>query len=179
MILWRGPALERLLDARHAALVDASATRLRRWGWQVIPEVTYSIFGERGSIDLLGNREDHRAVVVEEVKSELTRAEETLRKLDEKVRLTAERIARERLGWTPAVVGRILVLPDADRARREIREHAAVFDVSLPARGAEVRAWLRDPSGPMAGILFVADIDRNGRNVARPGAQRVRVGPRR
>ena len=74
---------------------------LRRLGWDVIPELTYSIYGERGSIDLFGSRADRLAVVVEEVKSDLTRVEETLRKLDEKVRLVTERIGRERLGWAP------------------------------------------------------------------------------
>jgi transcriptional regulator with XRE-family HTH domain len=174
-VLWRGPALERLLDARHAALVDASAIRLRGWGWDVMAEVTYSSYGERGSIDLLGTRADRGAVVVEEVKSELARVEETLRKLDEKARLIGSDVGRDRLGWTPRVVGRVLVLPDTDRARRQVAGHAAVFDAALPARGPALRAWLRDPEGPIAGILFVADIDRDGRNAVRPGAQRVRV----
>jgi transcriptional regulator with XRE-family HTH domain len=174
-VLWRGPALDRLVDARHAVLIDASATGLVRLRWDVMPEVTYSVFGERGSIDLLGARADRRAVVVEEVKSDLTRIEETLRKLDEKVRLVHERIARERYGWPPSSVGRVLVLPDTDRARRQVRAHAGVFDLALPARGPEVRAWLRDPVGPMSGILFVADIGPDGRNTARPGIQRVRI----
>ncbi len=174
-VLWRGPSLDRLVDARHAALVDAAAARLTRVGWEVIPEVTYSVFGERGSIDLLGGRHDRRAAIVEEVKSDLTRVEETLRKLDEKARLVREGIARERFGWGPLVVGRMLVLPDADRARRQVRAHASVFDAALPERGSAVRAWLRDPVGPMAGILFVADITGDGTNAARPGTQRVRV----
>ena len=177
-VLWRGPGLDRLVDARHAALVDASAVRLQRLGWGVSPEVSYSEFGERGSIDLLGARAEQRAVVVEEVKSDLTRTEETLRKLDEKVRLVASKLGYARLGWRPRVVGRILVLPDSDRARRQVRTHAAVFDAALPARGTEVRAWLRDPVGAMAGILFVADITPDGTNAARPGTQRVRVGSR-
>jgi transcriptional regulator with XRE-family HTH domain len=174
-VLWRAPALERLADARHAALVDASALRLRRLGWDVLPEVSYSEFGERGSIDLLGWRQAERAVVVEEVKSDLTRVEETLRKLDEKVRLATERIALDRIGWRPRVVGRVLVLRDTDRARRQVRAHATVFDTALPARGPVVRAWLRAPGGPLAGILFVADISPDGTNAARPGIQRVRV----
>jgi hypothetical protein len=178
-VLWRGPALDRLLDARHAALVDASAIRLRRWGWDVMPEVTYSSFGERGSIDLLGARADRRAVVVEEIKSEVTRVEQTLRKLDEKARLIGGAVGRERLGWVPRVVGRVLILPDTDRARRQVAAHAPVFDVALPARGSALREWLRDPVEPIAGILFVADIDPGGRNAVRPGAQRVRVGPGR
>ena len=108
--------------------------RLRRLGWEVSPEVSYSEWGERGSIDLLGARVERRAMVVEEVKSDLTRAEETLRKLDEKVRLVAGKVGYARLGWRPRTVGRILVLPDTDRARRQVRTHAAVFEAALPAR---------------------------------------------
>jgi transcriptional regulator with XRE-family HTH domain len=174
-VLWRGPALDRLVDARHAALVGSATTRLQRSGWQVLPEVSYSEYGERGSIDILGWRVEERAVVVEEIKSDLTRTEETLRKLDEKARLVGAKVAGDRLGWRPRVVGRVLVLPDTDRARRQVRAQAIVFDAALPARGPEVRAWLRDPAGPMAGILFVADITPDGTNAARPGAQRVRV----
>ena len=176
-VLWRGPSLDRLVDARHAALVDFAARRLLRLGWTCLPEVSYSEFGERGSIDLLGSRADRKAVVVEEVKSDLTRIEETLRKLDEKVRLVARAIAYDRLGWRPNVIGRVLVLPDTDRARRQVAAHAATFDAAFSARGPEVRAWLKDPIGPLSGVLFVADITPDGSNAARPGAQRVRVKP--
>jgi transcriptional regulator with XRE-family HTH domain len=178
-VMWRGPALDRLVDARHAALVDSAASRLSRFGWEVLPEVSYSEFGERGSIDILGWRLEERAVVVEEVKSDVTRMEETLRKLDEKVRLVGEKLALDRLGWRPRIVGRVLVLPDTDRARRQVRSHAVVFDAALPARGPAVRAWLRRPVGSIAGVLFVADIAADGTNAARPGTQRVRVAARR
>jgi transcriptional regulator with XRE-family HTH domain len=174
-VLWRGPSIDRLVDARHAALVDSAARRLRQLGWDVLPEVSYSEFGERGSIDLLGSRADRHAVVVEEVKSDLTRIEETLRKLDEKVRLVARTISHDRLGWRPSIVGRVLVLPDTDRARRQVSAHAATFDAAFSARGSEVRAWLKDPVGPLSGVLFVADTTPDGTNAARPGAQRVRV----
>jgi hypothetical protein len=117
--------------------------------------------------------------VVEEVKTDLARVEETLRKLDEKARLVVDKIGRDRFGWQPLLLGRVLVLPDTDRARRQVRTNSAVFDPALPARGGAVRAWLRDPEGPMAGILFVADIAPDGTNAARPGAQRVRVRVRR
>jgi hypothetical protein len=123
----------------------------------------------------LGWRVDERAVVVEEVKSDLTRVEETLRKLDEKARLVGEKVAHDRLGWRPRIVGRVLVLPDTDRARRQVRANAVLFDAALPARGSTVRAWLRDPVESMAGIVFVADITSDGTNAARPGAQRLRV----
>ena len=41
-VLWRGEGLERLLDRRHAALVDLVVRRLRRYGWQVVVEASFS-----------------------------------------------------------------------------------------------------------------------------------------
>lgn len=50
-VLWRGPGLDRLLDADHSRLVGAGAERLRAPRWdQVLIEVSYSVFGERGSL---------------------------------------------------------------------------------------------------------------------------------
>jgi transcriptional regulator with XRE-family HTH domain len=163
-VVWRGAGLDRLLDARHAGLVESSVAHLSRLGWDARVEVTYSIYGERGSIDVLGGREADRAAAVEEVKSDLVRLEETVRKLDEKARLVRDRIAFERFGWRPAAVARILVLPDTDRARGQVKRHAAVLDLAFPARGPEVRRWLRNPVGDLAGILFVADASGGGTN---------------
>ncbi|HVH18470.1 MAG TPA: helix-hairpin-helix domain-containing protein, partial [Myxococcota bacterium] len=52
----RGFALDgdRLLDERHAAMVEAVMRRLVALGWKVRAEVTFSSFGERGSIDVFG-----------------------------------------------------------------------------------------------------------------------------
>ncbi|MHB8399990.1 MAG: helix-turn-helix domain-containing protein, partial [Candidatus Limnocylindrales bacterium] len=50
---WRGAATDRLLDERHAKLNGSLAAMLARHDWLVEPEVSYSRFGERGSIDLL------------------------------------------------------------------------------------------------------------------------------
>ena len=52
-IVWRGGALDRLLDERHALLTGRVAELLCEWGWQVATEVTFSRYGERGPIDLL------------------------------------------------------------------------------------------------------------------------------
>lgn len=175
----RGPALDRLLDERHAALVEAVVARLVAAGWQVEVEVSYSIYGERGSIDVLAAHPGRRVALVLEIKSDLVRIEETIRKLDEKARLVRERIAEERFGWRPLEVGRILVLPDADRSRRQVRTHGATLGVALPQRGSNVRALLRDPEGPLGGIVFVADISRGRTTRTRVGIQRVRVRPRR
>src|SRR5438874_1584361 len=50
---WRGAELDRLLDQGHAALAGAVTELLTSLGWEVQAEVSYSIWGERGSIDLL------------------------------------------------------------------------------------------------------------------------------
>jgi transcriptional regulator with XRE-family HTH domain len=110
-IVWHGADLDRLLDARHASLVEAAVQALRRLGWESLVETTYSIYGERGSIDVLGGTARRLAVVVEEVKSDIPRLEETIRKLDEKERLVVKQIAQERFGWQPSTIGRILLVP--------------------------------------------------------------------
>ena len=92
-VLWRGAALDRLLDEGHARLVEASVAMLRRDAWDVRVEVSYAVYGERGSIDVLGGRADRRAIVVQEIKTELVRLEETIRKLDEKERLVRGQLA--------------------------------------------------------------------------------------
>lgn len=83
-VSWRGGALDRLLDEAHASLVAAVVEILRAAGWEVIVEATYSEYGERGSIDILGARRDVRAALLVEVKSDLTVIEATVRKADEK-----------------------------------------------------------------------------------------------
>ena len=176
-VQWRGASLDRLLDARHAALVAASVGRLGALGWKTRVETTYSIFGERGSIDVLGALPAVQAVLVEEVKSELGSLEETIRKLDEKVRHVRERIAEAEFGWRPAFVGRLLVLPETTRARGRVALLDPVLRVAFPDRGPTVRAWLRAPSGGLSGVLFQPEIATGDIKQDRRGAQRVR-GPR-
>lgn len=174
MVHWRGAGLDRLFDARHAPLVAASVSRLVPHGWDTRVEASYSIYGERGSIDVLGGLVRLRAVLVEEIKSELANLEETIRKLDEKVRLVREEIGREQFGWQPALVGRLLVLPDSTTARRRVATLEPVLRVAFPDRGADVRQWLREPSGPLSGILFQPDIASGDPKSNQQGARRVR-----
>jgi DNA-binding Xre family transcriptional regulator len=156
IVRWRGGSLDHLLDARHASLAESTIQRLLDAGWSVQPEVSYSVFGERGSIDLLAWHESSRTLLVIELKTELTSIEETLRRHDSKVRL-APGIARERFGWDPAVVARLLVLPEDRTTRRRIEEHRATFRRVYPHGNAAVKRWLSNPQGAMAGILFLPD----------------------
>jgi hypothetical protein len=152
--LWRGAELERLLDTEHARLVAEVARRLEALGWEVALEVTYSEYGERGSIDVLGLRPGARAVVVVEVKTEIPSAEAMGRKLDEKARL-APAIVRKRYGWTPIALCQVVVMPESMRLRRLV-DRSAVIGRMFPAKPRRIRAWLRRPHGSLAGTWFLS-----------------------
>ena len=158
-VLWRGEELDRLLDAEHARLVEAVTRQLVAAGWQVHPEVTFQIAGERGSVDVLALDPRHRAVLVIEVKSVVPDVQAMLAALDRKVRL-APAILRERnlSSSGPQAISKILVLPGDRTARRRIERHSATFERVLPARTIELRRWLVDPLEPIAGIMFVSGV---------------------
>ncbi len=174
LVLWRGGAIDRLLDERHAKLVGLMVARLSALGWRVVVEATYSVYGERGSIDVLAGHDATRSLLVEEVKSELMSVEVVGRKTDEKLRLARAQLCRERFGWTPIAAARVLVLPATDTSRRSVARHAAVLGTAFPVRGREVTRWLRRPGGDLSGILFVSDISGRDGSGARGGSQRVR-----
>ena len=152
---WRGGAIDRLRDARHAALVAEVVLLLEALGWQTAVEATYSEFGERGSIDVLATRAADRVVLIVEVKSEITSLEATLRQLDPKVRL-ASRIVADRYGWRPAAVGRLLVVEATMTNRRRVASLRTVLDRAFPIRSVEARRWLARPSGTCSALLFVS-----------------------
>jgi len=152
--------------------MGACARWLHRLGWQTHAEVSYSEWGERGSIDLLAWHSRSEVLLVIEIKTELASVEETLRKHDEKVRL-AETVAR-RFGWQPRSIGRLLVFPEDRTQRRRIAAHASVINGSYPMRTRQVRAWCRAPSGPIAGLMFLSDAAASRGTAAVGRRERVR-----
>lgn len=160
VLRWRAGDLDRLVDEGHAAILGTVAAMLSISGWQVRSEVSYSVYGERGSIDILAWHAPTRTLLVIEIKTELNSVEETLRKHDEKTRL-APRIASERFGWRAVSVGRLLVLPDLSTPRRRVSRHREILERAYPLRGFALRSWLRDPGliesrAGVAGLLFVS-----------------------
>jgi len=154
---WNGAAADRLLDERHARMGERAVrfiSTLEDWLTEV--EVTFSDYGERGSIDLLAVNLPASVAMVGEVKSAIGSLEETNRTLDMKVRL-APKIVFQRHGWRPTTIAKILIVPSDNSIRRAIEAHEATMRSAYPARGREVRAWLRKPSGPLRGIWFVPD----------------------
>lgn len=143
-----------LLDARHARLGELVVTTFKANAWQVRVEYSFSHYGERGSVDVVGWRPAERALVVVEVKSQLVDVQDTLSTLDRKARLVPALLARDE-GWRPALVGRILVLPEATASRLAIARHGATFDAALPDRTVAVRRWLALPRGELRGVWFL------------------------
>lgn len=163
---WRGAELERLIDADHARIVRQVVRRLQALGWSPLVEVTYSEFGERGSIDVLALQPEKRAALVVEVKSDLPSDEAVARKLDEKGRL-ASTIVRRRTGWSPSTLGMVLVFPESPRLRRRLAGSAALAQM-FPIASRQLAAWLRDPQGAFAATWFLSGITpRNPRRVGR------------
>jgi len=169
-LFWRGGALDRLLDQHHAGLVEQIVRALTSAGWEARPEVTYSRYGERGSVDVIGVRPAARAAFIVEAKSDITSVEGTNRHFAPKIRL-APFIVREQFGFEPAIVGAALVLPDSTTARRRIAAHEATFSALYPGRTLDVRRWLQRPLAPLRAIWFLADIDEGDprRSIATPG----------
>jgi transcriptional regulator with XRE-family HTH domain len=179
-VRWQGDRLDQLLDARHASIQQATAELLSRFGWTVRVEVSFNHYGDRGRIDVFACHPRIRVVLVVEAKSGLGDLQETLGRLDVKVRV-ARQLARE-LGWTDVSgVVPALVIGDSRAARRVVAQHGALL-ARLSARGRSAVVWLRRPADPMPdGLLwFVNPPDshqvstrRRGGASKRPSAQVV------
>jgi transcriptional regulator with XRE-family HTH domain len=169
---WNGEGLDRLLDQAHAGLVEQVVQRLRAEGWEADVEVSFSIRGERGSIDVLGYHEASGIVLVTEVKSVVPDSQATLAGVDRKARLAPD-IARAR-GWTCRGVARLLVIGDSSTSRRRIDALASTYRTAFPVSGAAVNQWLRRPGGPIAGLLFLPYMPSTHARKPTTGMQRVR-----
>lgn len=169
---WRGGELARLLDQDHAALTAAARRRLDSAGWQTDVEVTFSRFGERGSIDILAFHSLARVLLVVEVKSVIADIQGLLQPIDAKARL-APGIGRDR-GWTARAVVPCLVVADSTTTRRRVAANGPLFS-RFAVRGRSALRWLRAPVGTPTGLLLLTDPPSiRGGNVRRAGRQRVR-----
>jgi transcriptional regulator with XRE-family HTH domain len=154
---WNGEALDRLLDADHASIVEAAVRLLRSSGWIAQAEVTFALGGERGSVDIIAWHQSTGHLVVVEVKSVVADAQDTLSKLDRKARL-AVRIAPA--GWRVRAVGALLVIGESRTNRRRIGSLGETFAAAYPERNIAVRRFLRAPATrpaarPIRGLLFL------------------------
>jgi transcriptional regulator with XRE-family HTH domain len=154
VVRWNGEGLDRLLDEAHAALVD-QIVATQRLGWEVATEVSFNVFGERGSVDVVAWHSSTQVLLVVEAKSVVPDVQATLTAIDRKQRL-GRAIVRDR-GWRPTAVARLLVIAEHRTARRRVDQHASTFASAFPARGVELRQWLRRPtSEAVSGLWFLA-----------------------
>jgi transcriptional regulator with XRE-family HTH domain len=173
---WRGAEMTRLLDERHAELEASVVERLLAAGWIATPERSFSIWGERGSIDVFARHPVRDALLVVEVKTRLVDLQDLFSTLDRKQRLGPE-LARAD-GWRPTATASVLVLPEETWARNAVRQHQPLFRAALPGRTADVRHWLENPRGDLRGVWFLLNDAPGSAKRRAGGVQRVRGGRR-
>jgi transcriptional regulator with XRE-family HTH domain len=153
---WRGGSGDRLLSRGHSALAESFASFLSsRPGWTTEPEVSFSIYGERGIIDQLAWHAATCHLLVIELKTEFVDFNEMLGTLDRKVRL-ARTIAAGR-GWHASQVSVWLIVVDTRTNRRHAAEHATLLRSRFRLDGRALRGWLLNPAEQVTGLAFWTD----------------------
>jgi len=157
IVRWHGGDLSRLVSARHARMHEIIARYLRDMpGWIVEPEVSFSVYGERGIIDVLAWHPTTRILLVIELKTEVVDINEMLGTIDRKRRL-ASKLAEDR-DWDPIAVGTWVVVADSRSNRRTVAEFATVLRAKLPTDGRGVARWLKRPSGRIDALSFLPNV---------------------
>jgi transcriptional regulator with XRE-family HTH domain len=177
-VLWHGERLDRLRDEGHAALVERVVGSLVAAGWVAVPETSFAVYGERGSIDILAFHPTAGALLVVEAKTAFGDVQDTIATIDRKERL-APQIARDR-GWRPTAVSVLLALVESSTNRPVVARHAAIFAAAFPLRGRSVTGVLSRPSPqPFRALQFLSPIhDVTRRRVQRVNRARNRPSPR-
>jgi transcriptional regulator with XRE-family HTH domain len=153
---WRGGEVDRMLGRRHSLLHEAFARHLRaQVGWTFRPEVSYSIYGERGVIDMLAWHERRAMVLVVEFKTELVDVNDLVGSMDRRRRL-AIRIARD-MGWDAGAASCLIVLVGSRTNRRRVAEHRTILRAAFPTDGRHLAGWLRDPREAVSALAMWPD----------------------
>lgn len=172
---WRGGDADRVTNEAHVALQGRTVAYLPR-DWVVSVEVTFSVRGERGAIDILAWHPESRNLLVIEVKAELVDPAALVAQVD-RYRRVAPGIARER-GWgEPIAVAAWVVVADSSMNRRRVARAGSILRAAFPGSGVATRRWLAAPSGALAALSFLP-YSLPGRG-GRPMAAIRRVSPRR
>jgi hypothetical protein len=143
----QGADLDRLLSARHSALHESVAKALAHDfpDWVMASEVSFSIWGERGVIDLVLWHPERRALLIIEFKTEFVDVGDLLSTMDRRRRL-ASQIVKAR-GWYPRTVSTWVIVARSRTNDRRLAEHRTVLRSAFPAGLHDVRRWLREPIG--------------------------------
>jgi hypothetical protein len=171
-IRWRGGELSRLINSRHSALHESVAAHLERLTqWRFRPEVSFSIYGERGVIDLVAYHAGTGALLVIELKTEIGDINDLVGTLDRKARL-APRIVGD-LGWRVDTVSHWVIVSRDKTNQRRIEAHRAMLRAAFPNDGHAMRSWLARPHGPVSALSMWTTVAPTDASLTR--SQRVRV----
>jgi hypothetical protein len=118
--------------------------------------VSFSIWGERGVIDILAWHPHSRSLLIIELKTELADPQELVATMGRRVRL-GEEIARG-LGWHPASVSAWVIIVESSTNRRRAARHGRLLRTAFPAEGHAIRRWLRTPDGSISALSFWSDV---------------------
>lgn len=172
-VRWGGADLDRLLAAGHAALHELVGGYIRTLpGWEIQAEVTFSIYGERGVIDILAWHAETRSLLIIELKTALGDPQQLVAVMDRRVRL-GKRIAADR-GWQPLTVSTWVVFAESPTNRRHVAKHTVLLRGRFPVDGRTIRAWLSRPDGDTHALSFFSDVRRGNRTRPIVTTRRVR-----
>ncbi len=198
---WRGGELDRLLNAGHSAMHEQVARMFGRFpGWQIAPEASFSIWGERGVIDVLAWHAVRRMLLVIELKTAIVDVQDLISTIDRKRRLAAEVASTRDWGTSEAggagsaanVAGAAndaasaapggagvsasawVIVADTRTNRARLAAHVSVLRAAFPADGRAMRGWIADPRKPVAALSFLQITSAGTRMSSRGGLQRVR-----
>ena len=176
ILRWNGTDLDRLLNAGHSAMHELVVGILTAAGWELVPERSFLIWGERGVIDIVAWLAPSRTLLIVELKTEIVDVQRLIGTVDRYRRL-APQVVRD-LGWEPVTVGAWVAVADSPTNRRRLGEHAGVLRAAFPSDGRTVAGWLRRPSGPLLALSFLSDACVANRTAARSSRRRVRTASR-
>jgi transcriptional regulator with XRE-family HTH domain len=153
---WQGAEIDRVVGAAHAELGGAVARLLgRRRGWQWRAEVSFSIYGERGVIDILAWHARTRSLLIIELKTELVDPQTLMASMDRRTRLAHQIAAR--FGWQPATTSCWVILSESSTNRRRVHDHRDLLRSAFPADGHAARRWLTAPRGRLSALSLWSD----------------------
>jgi len=157
----RGGEAVRIVNERHSRMHELVAARLADApGWTFATEVTFSEWGERGTIDILAWHAASRTLLVIELKTEIPDPAGLVAQVDRYRRL-APQIGRAR-GWNPIHVATWVLVAESDLNRRQLARHRTMLRNAFPLDGRFLRGWLRDPAGRAGGRAGGPDGRVNG-----------------
>jgi hypothetical protein len=151
---------------------ESAALELGRAGWLTAAEATFSIYGERGAMDILAFHPPTGSLLVIELKTDIVDVQALIGAVDRYRRL-ASQVARER-DWAARSVSCWVLLRDSPANHRRLAAHATVLRNAFPVDGRGMRRWLRRPMGTVAAMSFLSDSHARSVSGTISGVQRVR-----